>query len=114
VVVVHVVLVDVKRVLVKSISSIRNIKYKIQSTKERTSCYYCYNLSIMKKILLTIFTTLFLVSCGSTNTSYPNLTACLEKNQVVMFGASWCPHCAAQKKLFGKSAKDMPYFECAL
>ncbi len=30
-----------------------------------------------------------------------------------MFGASWCPHCAEQKKLFGKSAKDMPYFECS-
>lgn len=31
-----------------------------------------------------------------------------------MFGASWCPVCSGQKKLFGKSAKDMPYFECAI
>lgn len=31
-----------------------------------------------------------------------------------MFGASWCPHCASQKKLFLKSVKDLPYFECAV
>lgn len=31
-----------------------------------------------------------------------------------MFGASWCPHCATQKKMFGKSVKNMPYFECAV
>ena len=30
-----------------------------------------------------------------------------------MFGASWCPHCASQKKLFGKSVKELPYFECS-
>lgn len=30
-----------------------------------------------------------------------------------MFGASWCPHCAAQKQLFGRSVKNMPYFECS-
>ena len=31
-----------------------------------------------------------------------------------MFGASWCPHCAAQKLLFGRSVESLPYFECAL
>jgi thiol-disulfide isomerase/thioredoxin len=30
-----------------------------------------------------------------------------------MFGASWCPHCADQKNMFGRSAQDMPYFECS-
>jgi thiol-disulfide isomerase/thioredoxin len=54
---------------------------------------------------------LLLTSCGVG--SYDNLTQCLNKKQVVMFGASWCPHCAAQKQLFGRSVKDMPYFECS-
>jgi thiol-disulfide isomerase/thioredoxin len=66
----------------------------------------------MKKILLLSAITLLLTSCGDT-TQYSNLTACLQKNQVVMFGASWCPHCAAQKQLFGKSVKELPYFECS-
>ncbi len=29
------------------------------------------------------------------------------------YGASWCPHCAAQKALFGKSVKSLPYVECS-
>lgn len=68
----------------------------------------------MKKILIAASACFLLASCGSTNKDYSNLTACLQKNQAVMFGASWCPHCAAQKKMFGKSVKDMPYFECAV
>ncbi len=31
-----------------------------------------------------------------------------------MFGAYWCPHCADQKALFGKSVKQLPYFECSV
>lgn len=68
----------------------------------------------MKKIVLIISASLILASCGAPSQTYTNLTACLQKNQVVMFGASWCPHCATQKKLFLKSVKDLPYFECAL
>jgi thiol-disulfide isomerase/thioredoxin len=33
---------------------------------------------------------------------------------VKFYGAFWCPHCQAQKKLFGtKSAKILPYVECS-
>ncbi len=66
----------------------------------------------MKKLFLLTACTLILSSCIN-NADYPELTACLNKNQVVMFGASWCPHCAAQKQLFGRSVKSMPYFECS-
>lgn len=73
----------------------------------------------MKKILSPLrtfgffsFVALLLTSCTSSG-GYPNLTACLTEKKVVMFGASWCPHCADQKKMFGRSAKNMPYFECA-
>jgi uncharacterized protein YcfL len=54
----------------------------------------------MKKILIASVASLILVSCGTTDTSYTNLTVCMKEKQTVMFGASWCPHCAAQKKLF--------------
>lgn len=29
------------------------------------------------------------------------------------YGASWCPHCMEQKKLFGTAARYLPYVECA-
>lgn len=31
----------------------------------------------------------------------------------VFYGASWCPHCQEQKRLFGASAGRLPYIECS-
>ena len=32
---------------------------------------------------------------------------------VLFYGASWCPHCQEQKRLFGASARRLPYVECS-
>jgi len=37
----------------------------------------------------------------------------LTKSDVKFYGASWCPHCAEQKKLFGGSVNRIPYIECS-
>lgn len=38
---------------------------------------------------------------------------CLKEKQATFYGAFWCPHCQAQKKLFEKSAKYLLYVECS-
>lgn len=38
---------------------------------------------------------------------------CLSNTGVKMYGASWCPHCQNQKKLFGDSFSRINYVECA-
>lgn len=38
---------------------------------------------------------------------------CLANTGVRMYGASWCPHCQNQKKLFGDSFSKIDYIECA-
>ena len=38
---------------------------------------------------------------------------CLKDTGVKFYGAFWCPHCASQKALFGKSVKLLPYIECS-
>lgn len=39
---------------------------------------------------------------------------CINDTKTVTFwGAFWCPHCQAQKAIFGKSAKYLPYVECS-
>lgn len=38
---------------------------------------------------------------------------CLGEKGAVFYGAYWCPHCNAQKKMFGSSAKLLPYVECS-
>lgn len=39
---------------------------------------------------------------------------CLADKGAKFYGAFWCPHCQAQKKLFGsKATKKLPYIECS-
>jgi uncharacterized membrane protein len=37
----------------------------------------------------------------------------LVEEGAVFYGASWCPHCQEQKRLFGASASRLPYVECS-
>lgn len=46
----------------------------------------------------------------------PNIRALAEHladRDVLFYGASWCPHCQEQKRLFGASADRLPYVECS-
>lgn len=38
---------------------------------------------------------------------------CISDKGAKFYGAYWCPHCQAQKSLFGKSKDKLPYVECA-
>jgi thiol-disulfide isomerase/thioredoxin len=44
---------------------------------------------------------------------YDEFATCLKDKGAVFYGAFWCPHCQKQKKLFGSSAKLLPYVECS-
>ncbi|NOT26978.1 MAG: vitamin K epoxide reductase family protein [Acidobacteria bacterium] len=37
----------------------------------------------------------------------------LSEQGVIFYGASWCPHCQEQKRLFGASVVRLPYIECS-
>ena len=40
-------------------------------------------------------------------------TACLRHNGMKLYGASWCPQCARQRRMFGVAAQGLPYVECS-
>lgn len=44
---------------------------------------------------------------------YDAFAQCLTDKGATFYGAFWCPHCQAQKRMFGKSAKLLPYVECS-
>ena len=44
---------------------------------------------------------------------YDTFATCLKDKGANFYGAFWCPHCQAQKKLFGSSVKFLPYIECS-
>jgi hypothetical protein len=66
--------------------------------------------------LVFVATVLLLSGCGSggqyTKESLDSFAQCLTANDVVMYGAFWCPHCANTKKKFGSSFQYVTYVEC--
>jgi hypothetical protein len=42
-----------------------------------------------------------------------DFATCLGDKGAKFYGAFWCPHCQAQKALFGASVKKLPYVECS-
>lgn len=46
--------------------------------------------------------------------AYDELAQCIAESGATFYGAYWCPHCAAQKEMFGASARLLPYQECSL
>jgi len=45
---------------------------------------------------------------------YDDFAKCIAQTNTKFYGAFWCPHCAAQKRVFGDSAQYLPYVECSL
>jgi thiol-disulfide isomerase/thioredoxin len=62
--------------------------------------------------LLVVIGALFVAS-AKTPGKYDELAQCITDSGAKFYGAFWCPHCQAQKALFGKSAKKLPYVECS-
>ncbi|MEO0576150.1 MAG: hypothetical protein AAF004_11865 [Pseudomonadota bacterium] len=61
-----------------------------------------------------IVISLLLAGCSSLPNSYESqLAEHLESTGAKMYGAYWCPHCAAQKQYFKGAASRLPYIECA-
>lgn len=44
---------------------------------------------------------------------YDAFAQCLKDEGAVFYGAFWCSHCQATKKMFGSSAKLLEYVECS-
>jgi len=44
---------------------------------------------------------------------YDSFAECLASKGMTFYGAFWCPHCQAQKAMFGKSVDKLPYVECS-
>jgi thiol-disulfide isomerase/thioredoxin len=50
---------------------------------------------------------------ASESNKLDSFAQCIKDSGTIFYGAFWCPHCQAQKKLFGGSAKLLPYVECS-
>ena len=67
-------------------------------------------------LVIVIGSFLFAKKSQAPSAVHGNLDAfaqCLKDKGAIFYGASWCPHCQAQKALFGDSEKLLPYVECS-
>jgi thiol-disulfide isomerase/thioredoxin len=69
------------------------------------------SLGLLAAILIILF--IFWFKDKNQPGPYDAFSQCLKEKGAVFYGAFWCPHCQNQKKVFGKSAKFLPYVECS-
>src|ERR1035437_6579685 len=69
-------------------------------------------------IILLVLGTIAAVMINNRQVNVPSkydvFAQCLKDKGEIFYGAFWCPHCKAQKELFGSSVKFLPYSECSL
>jgi hypothetical protein len=67
---------------------------------------------IIVGVILIIFVA-WLIAAPAKPSKLDAFATCLGTQGVKFYGAFWCPHCQAQKALFGPSAEKLPYIECS-
>lgn len=63
--------------------------------------------------ILVILLAGFLIYEETRPSKYNDFAMCIKDSGSIFYGAFWCPHCQAQKALFGSAAKYLPYVECS-
>lgn len=66
--------------------------------------------------IIAVVVLLYVATGGKKAVSGPDLSnfaTCLADKGVEFYGAFWCPHCQAQKALFGDAVDKLPYVECS-
>jgi hypothetical protein len=55
-----------------------------------------------------------LATSGVARATLDDFARCLTKAGARFYGTSWCPHCAAQRRLFGTAVNRVAYIECSV
>lgn len=72
-------------------------------------------IAIIITVLIVIIGIAFTLNGPKANRSgkYDTFATCIKNSGTIFYGAFWCPHCKAQKELFGDSVNLLPYVECS-
>ena len=75
-------------------------------------------ISITLGITIVVIVGMMFLSTIENSTEHPieeleSLATCLTDNGAIFYGAYWCAHCQAQKKMFGSASELLPYIECS-
>ena len=70
-------------------------------------------------LIVLLFAGILFFSSDDTSTPPPSseldaFAQCITDSGATLYGAWWCPHCEAQREMFGTSEQYLPYQECSL
>ena len=72
---------------------------------------------LKKLIIIVIIVVAGVIFFIANNASQPGpldgFTQCLKDKGTIFYGTFWCKYCQNQKKMFGRSARLLPYVECS-
>ena len=63
---------------------------------------------------LTVALSLLLLGAGGARANLDDFARCLTRAGARFYGTSWCPHCAAQRRMFGTAFNRIAYVECSV
>ncbi len=65
-------------------------------------------------VLFVAFVVWLIITPGRVKVSvYDGFAQCVKESGATFYGAFWCPHCQAQKAMFGSASQYLPYVECS-
>lgn len=79
-------------------------------SSHKTSYTYAY---IAIAIIATALVGWGILVLNQQSTKLDSFASCIKDSGATFYGAFWCPHCQAQKAMFKKSARLLPYVECS-
>ena len=72
---------------------------------------------IIVVIIIIVAIAIFFLARSASQPSGPGqldgLAQCLKDKGAIFYGTFWCKYCQNQKKMFGRSARLLPYVECS-
>ena len=66
------------------------------------------------RALTTLALVAVLTGAGSARAALDDFARCLTQAGARFYGTSWCPHCTAQRRMFGPAFRYVPYVECSV
>ena len=64
--------------------------------------------------LVTLALVTVLALGGPARAALDDFARCLTQAGARFYGTSWCPHCVAQRRMFGPAVRYVPYVECSV
>ncbi len=86
------------------------MRHYIHNTMDKKTAWFA---GIFVVVVIGLLVVSKAVSNNSGPTNLSGFAQCLKESGATFYGAFWCPHCAAQKALFGTAVKELPYVECS-